>query len=118
MWSGRPISGPRSTRLEQGRAAVVPAAALVSETHQSKESHSSATAALVPGSSINLLNSCQITPIFPLTKEACRVSDTEKPLKKIPFPSYLFTPLSALPHATLMPFIRRKGADIQDSSTL
>lgn len=36
MWSGRPISGPRSTHLEQGgcTGSEVPAAALVNKLHQ------------------------------------------------------------------------------------
>lgn len=63
---------------------------------------------------INLLNSCQVTPIF-LSQRKCVASRSRrKSLKKISFPSYLFT--SPLAHTILAFFICLIGADIQDSS--
>lgn len=63
---------------------------------------------------INLLNSCQVTPIF-LSQRKCVASRSRrKSLKKISFLSYLFT--SPLAHTILAFFICLIGADIQDSS--
>lgn len=43
---------------------------------------------------INLLNSCQVTPIFPSQRKCVASLRRGESLKKISFPSYLFTSLS------------------------
>lgn len=46
---------------------------------------------------INLLNSCQVTPIFPLQRNCVASLRRIKSQKKISFPSYLFTSLFPSP---------------------
>lgn len=56
--------------------------------------------------SFKLLSSHTYIP--PHKGTVSHLADTEKPLKKISFPSYLFTALSPRPHTTPPPFIRQK----------
>lgn len=135
MWSGRPISGPRSPHLEQGRGVGVGGGrararsrtcSCTPEFTASKfvcrvgGSDASASSGASAGCFINLLNSCQITLITPppLPQRQCVASHRHrKAFKENTFPelfiySSLCAPPPPPPHATLVPFIRPKGADI------